>query len=170
VEQRVSRHACHVNCRILRPQHGTLLDALKESWAWNDHFSFVAVIEDRIVGQVLYTHAILDAPDGLVDVAVLSPLGVLPQVQRQGIGRRLISETLSRLDAVGVPVVFLEGDPVYYERVGFESAVEHGFRKPSLRIPDPAFQFYRLSRFDQNLSGTLVYPDAFWRTDSVGLR
>jgi hypothetical protein len=39
---------------------GTLLDALKDSWAWDDRFSFVAIVRDRIIGQVLYTHAILD--------------------------------------------------------------------------------------------------------------
>jgi putative acetyltransferase len=82
----------------------------------------------------------------------------------------MIRESLPVLDAAGVPVVFLEGDPRYYERVGFEQAVPHGFRKPSERIPDAAFQFHRLSRFDSTLQGTLVYPDAFWRTDSVGLR
>jgi putative acetyltransferase len=152
------------------PSIATLIDELKASWAWDDRLSFVAVLGDQIVGQVLYTHAILDAPDRLVDVAVLSPIGVAPRVQRKGIGLRLISETMPVLDAAGVPVVFLEGNPRYYERSGFEQAIPHGFRKPSERIPDVAFQFRRLSRFDPAWRGTLVYPDAFWRTDSVGLR
>lgn len=152
------------------PSIGTLLDALRESWAWEDQFSFVAVEKDVIVGQVLYTRAILDAPDRLINVAVLSPIGVLPERQGDGIGQRLILETMPVLDAAGVPVVFLEGDPRYYERVGFEQAVPHGFRKPSERIPDYGFQFHRLSGFDPAWRGTLVYPDAFWRTDSVGLR
>ena len=68
------------------------------------------------------------------------------------------------------PAVFLEGDPAYYRRLGFEAAGTYGFRRPSLRIPEPAFQVFRLPSFDATLSGTLVYPDAFWRTDSVGLR
>ncbi len=152
------------------PTIGTLLDALRDSWAWEDRFSFVATSRDQIVAQVLYTHAILDAPELLVPVAVLSPIGVLPAFQRFGIGRRLILETLPVLDSAGIPAVFLEGDPRYYERVGFEQAVQHGFRKPSERIPDEGFQFHRLSSFDPKLRGTVVYPDAFWRTDSVGLR
>jgi putative acetyltransferase len=40
----------------------------------------------------------------------------------------------------GVPVVFLEGDPDYYSRFGFQAGGPQGFRKPSLRIPDAAFQ------------------------------
>jgi putative acetyltransferase len=152
------------------PTIGDLLDALHSSWAWNDRFSFVAVLDGQILGQVLYSSAILDAPDRLIEVAVLSPIGISPDLQRSGIGSRLILETLPVLDAAGVPVVFLEGNPSYYARVGFEPAVPHGFRKPSERIPDVAFQFHRLSRFDPMLQGTVVYPDAFWRTDSVGLR
>jgi putative acetyltransferase len=152
------------------PEIGTLLNALRESWAWDDRFSFVAVLRDRIVAQVLYTHAILDAPDRLRDVVVLSPIGVLPELQRCGVGRRMIAETLQTLDSAGVPVVFLEGDPTYYAHIGFEQASSYGFRKPSERIPDEAFQCYRLSNFGPELEGTVVYPDAFWRTDSVGLR
>ena len=152
------------------PSIGTLLDALRDSWAWEDRFSFVAVHRDQIVAQVLYTHSILDAPERLLEVATLSPIGVLPHLQRMGIGRRLILETLPVLDTIGVPMVFLEGNPRYYERFGFEQATLQGFRKPSERIPDEAFQFHRLCRFDPNSRGTLVYPDAFWRTDSVGLR
>jgi putative acetyltransferase len=39
-----------------------------------------------------------------------------------------------------------------------------------LRIPDAAFQVLTLSSFEPWMSGTLVYADAFWRFDCVGLR
>jgi putative acetyltransferase len=42
--------------------------------------------------------------------------------------------------------------------------------RPSARIPEPAFQAWRLSAFRDGLSGALVYPDVFWRHDAVGLR
>ena len=29
---------------------------------------------------------------------------------------------------------------------------------------------YPLPRYEPWMTGTLVYPDAFWRTDAVGLR
>ena len=65
-------------------QIGRLLDALHDSWAWDDDLSFVAERGDEIVGQVLYTHAILDAPRRLQDVLVLSPIGVHPDLQGRG--------------------------------------------------------------------------------------
>src|SRR5688572_11137633 len=48
----------------------TLIDALRASWAWDDETSFVAERGGSLVGQVLYTHALLDAPRELVDVLV----------------------------------------------------------------------------------------------------
>jgi putative acetyltransferase len=150
---------------------GDLLDALHQSWAWDDSLSFVAEQRDEIVGQVLFTRAMLDAPERLIDVLVLSPIGVRRDQQRSAIGTALMTASLATLDAQrGEPVVFLEGHPSYYPRFGFVPASPEGFRSPSLRIPDNAFMMRRLPSFEPGTTGTLVYPDAFWRTDSVGLR
>jgi len=102
-------------------------------------------------------------------VQVLSPLAIRPARQRGGIGTALIREGLRILDERGVPLVFLEGDPAYYSRVGFAAAADD-FRKPSLRIPDAAFQVVRLSAYQPWMTGTLVYARAFWEHDCVGLR
>jgi putative acetyltransferase len=149
---------------------GALLGALHESWAWIDELSFVAVLDGELVGQVLYTRALLDAPAQLVDVLVLSPVSVRPELQRRGVGSRLITETLGVISARSEPIVFLEGHPTYYPRFGFEPGGPLGFVAPSLRIPADAFMAYRLPGYEPWMTGTLVYPDAFWRCDAVGLR
>jgi len=69
-----------------------------------------------------------------------------------------------------VPLVFLEGDPGYYSRFGFTAGTGQGFRKPSLRIPDAAFQAIRLPSYEPWMTGTFVYAETFWRHDAVGLR
>lgn len=132
--------------------------------------SWVADHDGAVVGHVMLAPALLDAPERLVDVLVLSPLAVLPERQRRGIGAALVARALAEADAQGAPLVFLEGDPGYYGRLGFLRADEHGFRKPSLRIPDAAFQVAPLAAARPWMSGTLVYPDVFWRHDAVGLR
>lgn len=149
---------------------GELIDQLRASWAWDDELSFVAVQEGEIVAQVLYTTATLDAPHALVEVLLLSPVGVRPDLQGQGIGSHLITESLNALGQRSEPLVFLEGSPAYYPRFGFTPGGDAGFIKPSQRIPDLAFMVYPLPKDDGSLRGTLVYPDPFWRTDSVGLR
>jgi len=66
--------------------------------------------------------------------------------------------------------VFLEGSPSYYSPLGFRPAGELDFRKPSLRIPDAAFQVRTTSTYEPWMTGTLVYAEPFWRLDCVGLR
>lgn len=132
--------------------------------------SLVAVEDDRIVGHVLFTRSILDAPERLVDVLVLSPVGVLPAHQRTGVGSALIRRGLELADVQGAPAVFLEGSPGYYPRFGFRPGEPLGFRKPSLRIPDAAFQVRLLSTYESWMTGTFVYSEIFWRHDAVGLR
>lgn len=131
---------------------------------------FVAEQDDAVVGHILFSRGLLDAPRRLVEVVTLSPVAVLPERQGRGIGSALIRHGLKELDGRGVPLVFLEGNPWFYSRFGFERADEHGFRKPSLRIPDGAFQVARLSAAEPWMTGTFVYAETFWKHDCVGLR
>jgi len=152
------------------PAIGALLDLLRESWNWDGELSFVAELNGELVGHVLYSHAILDAPRRLVDVLLLSPIGVRKDLQRSGIGSRLIHESVTVLSRRNEPLVFLEGHPSYYPRFGFRQAAQMGFIAPSTRIPTAAFMVLPLPRYEAWMTGTLVYPDAFWRADAVGLR
>ena len=146
-----------------------LLSELRGTPAWLE-LSFVADDEGEVVGHVSYTRAWVDAPDRLVDVLVLSPLSVRPDRHRQGIGRALVERSLDEVRRRDEPVVFLEGDPAYYRRLGWQPAAHWGFTAPSVRIPEAAFQAVRLPAYDASVTGALVYPDVFWRHDAVGLR
>jgi putative acetyltransferase len=130
----------------------------------------VATVDDRVIGHVMLSACRLDALPRLVDVCSLSPLGVLPEFQSQGIGTRLVADALMEADSEGVPLVFLEGSPHYYGARGFTDATELGFRPPTLRYPPGAFQVARLSAYEGWMTGTFVYSDTFWALDCVGLR
>ncbi len=147
-----------------------LLDALRASDGWLD-LSFVVEEREEILASVTYTRGWLDARPRLVEVLVLSPLAVRPERQRSGLGSLLVTETLRSLESRPEPLVFLEGSPDFYSRLGFIAGDELGFTPPSVRIPAPAFQVATLPGYEQAwMSGALVYPDVWWRQDSVGLR
>lgn len=152
------------------PPVAGLVRALRARFLPDDGLSLVARGTTRVIGHALFTRALLDAPSRLVEVQVLSPLAVLPGHQGRGIGSLLVRTGLDMLAERGVPLVFLEGSPDFYSRLGFVPAVDHGFRKPSLRIPDAGFQVARLPAARDWMTGTLVYPDVFWELDFVGLR
>ncbi|HEY8307210.1 MAG TPA: N-acetyltransferase [Lapillicoccus sp.] len=146
-----------------------IVDDLRASDAWVG-LSFVAEHEGRVAGHVSFTRSLLDAPDRLVDVLVLSPLSVLPALQERGFGSALVRYALGELGERPEPLVFLEGSPAYYARFGFVAADHLGFRRPSRRIPLGAFQVLRLPTYEEWMTGTLVYHRIWWDHDAVGLR
>jgi putative acetyltransferase len=170
-EDRAAVRAVHIAAFGDRgPVVADLADDLRAAMTRGEGLSLVACEGDEVVGHALFTASLLDAPARLVPVQVLSPIGVLPARQRRGAGSALIRKGLELLAERAVPLVFLEGSPLYYSRFGFEPGAELGFRKPSLRIPDAAFQALRLPAYEQWMTGTLVYSETFWRHDAVGLR
>jgi putative acetyltransferase len=148
-----------------------LVADLRRSLAGEPGLSLVATADDgSVAGHVLFTRNLLDAPRRLVDVQVLSPLGVLPERQRRGVGSALTRRGLDLLAERGIPLVFLEGSPEYYARFGFTPGHRHDFHRPSLRIPETAFQVLALQAYEPWMTGTLVYRQEFWDHDAVGLR
>ena len=122
--------------------YAEVYDMVKNSFATTDHsdgteqdylneirnkdtfipeLSLVAVLEDKIVGQiVLYKMQIADEVQ-----LVLSPLSVHRDYFKQGIGESLIEEGCRRALSLGYKAVFLCGSPAYYERFGFVPTYEH---------------------------------------------
>lgn len=147
-----------------------LVDTLRGTITPDTGISLVAEDAGRVIGHIMFTTSLLDAPRRLVDVQVLSPLAVAPEYQRQGVGSALVRRGLELLAERSVALVFLEGDPGYYHRFGFQPGSVHGFRKPSLRIPDAAFQVIKFPAYEPWMTGTFVYSQPFWQHDAVGLR
>ena len=81
------------------PVIGELVDRLRGSPDWVPGLSFVAQRQGRIVGHVLFTRSLLDAPQRLVGVLVLSPVSVTLDEQGRGIGSALVEHGLEAVRA-----------------------------------------------------------------------
>ncbi len=81
--------------------------------------SLVAVAGNRVVGHIAFSPVTIS--DGSPGWYGLGPISVLPELQRQGIGKSLLREGLSLLKSMGARGCVLVGDPGYYERFGFRS-------------------------------------------------
>jgi putative acetyltransferase len=101
--------------------------------------SLVATIDDAIVGHILFTPAVIETADGMIEGMGLAPVSVHPKQQSQGVGYELIRTGLSRLKAQGCPFVIVLGHPEYYPRYGFERASLHNIRCQWDDVPDEAF-------------------------------
>ncbi len=91
---------------------------LREGVAPEPHLSFVALEGERIIGTVRQTKIMIGNKPALL----LGPLGVLPEFNNTGIGRRLMEASLqaAREDEDNTAgIVLLVGDLDYYQRFGF---------------------------------------------------
>lgn len=61
---------------------------------------------------------------------LLSPIGVLPEEQGRGVGRKMIEVAIKELNKMRIDLVFVLGDPSYFARYGFRSAESLGFEPP----------------------------------------
>ncbi|AJT43182.1 hypothetical protein UM93_15070 [Psychromicrobium lacuslunae] len=148
-----------------------LVQQMRSLWRTDRGFELIAsTSEGEVLGHIGFSRGYLDAPERLHHVLVLSPLAVQPSSQGRGIGSTLVRTGLQEATERGFDLVFLEGEPGFYPRLGFVPGGAAGFRKPSVRIPDAAFMVRHLTPVAESLSGTLIYPEIFWETDTVGLR
>ncbi|CAG7571994.1 putative acetyltransferase [Barrientosiimonas humi] len=133
------------------------------------HAGLVAVVDDRVVGHVGLSHGWLDARRALVDITVLSPLSVLPDLQSTGIGTALLGAAVERARTMS-PLLVLEGSPAYYGPRGFAPGSAHGVRPASDRTPAPACQVVLGEGYEEWMTGRVVYREVWWRHDAAGLR
>jgi putative acetyltransferase len=98
--------------------------------------SFVSMSGNVVAGHVMNTWN--DVED--VPVLQLSPLGVLPEQQRQGHGSALVRASVDAVQARGETVLLVEGNPKYYGRFGFVRADELGLEPPPEALYDWAVQ------------------------------
>ena len=122
----------------------------------------MAELDEQVVGHVMISYSSLDDGDGRRPIAQLSPLAVVPEFQKQGIGSALVREVTSRARNRGEPLVVLQGSPAFYGRRGFESAVPLGIRMalPAWAPPEAA-QVMRFEGYDRSMRGLVVDPPAF---------
>jgi len=142
-----------------QPTEADLVDKLRESCG--DYLSLVAE-DDEVVGQIVFTPAIVEGSERRVVGMGLAPLAVTPDRQRQGIGSALTKRGLEILRERGCPFVIVLGHPEYYPRFGFERASAYDLTCQWEGVPDEAFM---VLVFDpgvmEGVSGVARYRDEF---------
>ena len=94
-----------------------IIEALRAAKALT--ISLVAETDGRIIGHIAFSPVTIS--DGTRNWYGLGPVSVLPEYQRQGIGKALIQEGLSRLKGLNAQGCCLVGHPQYYRQFGFEN-------------------------------------------------
>jgi putative acetyltransferase len=121
--------------------------------------SLVTIIGGQIVGHVLFSDLEVEIDERSVRALALAPMAVVPMRQQQGIGTRLITESIARLERGEYQALFVLGHENYYPRFGFSSDLAKKFTSP---FDTSAFMARELkSDALQGEKGSVVYPSAF---------
>ncbi len=100
---------------------------------------FVAEVDGKIVGHVIYSLAKVVAAEGMgerhlteerrsgeIEVLNFGPLSVHPDYKRMGIGSALMRHSITRAAELGYRAIVFYGHPDYYPRFGFRRASRYG--------------------------------------------
>ncbi len=103
---------------------------IRKSKAFIKELDFVAVLDGQIVGNIMYTHSHVVAPDGTKHPTItFGPLSVLPAFQRQGIGSALVAHSKLVATNMGFTAIVIYGHPKNYHKMGFCSASKFGISR-----------------------------------------
>jgi predicted N-acetyltransferase YhbS len=140
------------------PAEVGLLQQLFDCDEYLPQFSIVAEQDGEVVGHVISTRGWV----GELELLGLGPIGVVPRLQRHGIGSALMQETVSRANAARERGIALLGSPEYYSRFGFVPSVSLGIEPPEAQWGEH-FQMLPLAVWPGGVHGTFRYAAPFER-------
>ncbi len=117
--------------------------------------SLVAEVRGKVVGHIGFSLVSINGEN--LNWYGLGPISVSPELQKQGIGSKLVKEGLSQIREIGAKGCVLEGSPEYYNRFGFKTY-------PGLfyeGAPAPEY-FMALPFYDEVPQGKVEFHKAFY--------
>jgi predicted N-acetyltransferase YhbS len=139
-----------------------LVGKLRKAPTFIPELSLVAELDGQLVGHILFTPLVIKNGQQQFQSLVLGPVSVLPQFQKQGIGKQLILAGHQKAKELGFQSVILIGHPEYYPRFGYKTASGWGL-KVAMELPsDDVFMAVELTEGGlTGVSGMVVFPPEF---------
>lgn len=139
-----------------------LVNKLRESESYIPELSLVALLDNKIVGHIMFTKMYIENENTRYQSLTLAPLAVDPKCQKTGIGGKLIREGLNLAKDLGYNSVSVLGSDKYYPRFGFEEASKFGVKAP-FEVPSENFMAIELIEGSlKAVNGTVVYAKEFF--------
>ena len=120
-----------------------LVHNLRKSKEFIRDLSYVAVLDEKIVGNIVYVESKIIGSDKTHTVLTFGPISVLPEYQNKGIGSKLIEYTTQLSKKMGYKAIIIYGYPEYYERFGFEVSKKYKITNKEHKYPS-ALLIYEL--------------------------
>jgi len=88
--------------------------------------SLVAEIDGIVVGHIICSDSMARTSDKSLPVLSFGPISVLPEYQREGVGKALINAMIAKAKILRYGAILFFGRPEYYPQFGFKEASTFG--------------------------------------------
>ena len=137
-----------------KPDEADLVERLRADG--DKVFELVAEADGVVVGHIFYSRLWADS---VHLYAALAPMAVRPDLQRSGVGSRLVKASLDTAREFGTHAVIVLGHPAYYPRFGFTPEAAAKVKAP--HSGSPAFMALEVEDGALAHPVLVAYPDAF---------
>jgi putative acetyltransferase len=142
-----------------RPAEAELVQKLQQSGV--ETISLVALLDDAVVGHILFSPVTVKNEDGEFTAVALGPVAVSSDHQNKGVGAELCRAGLAACLQAGHELAFVLGHPNYYPRFGFTPSAPLGLRC-QFDVPEDVFMVTELVPGAlHNKRGTVYYHPLF---------
>ncbi|MBR7620707.1 N-acetyltransferase [Phenylobacterium sp. 20VBR1] len=119
-------------------------------------FELVAEEDGAVVGHIFYSRLWADS---VHLYAALAPMAVRPDLQKSGIGSKLVKASIDTAREFGTHAVIVLGHPAYYPKFGFTPEAAAKVKAPY--SGSPAFMALEIEDGALAEPVLVAYPDAF---------
>ena len=147
-----------------------VIHVLRDDPAFVKELDFVMEQDGRLIGQNMFMKTVIQADDGrVIPVLTMGPIGILPELKRQGYGKALLDYSLEKATELGFGAVLFEGNIDFYGKSGFDYADRFGIRYHDL--PEDADASFFLCKelvpgYLDEVTGVYQTPQGYYVDDA----
>ena len=147
-----------------------VIHVLRDDPAFVKELDFVMEQNGRLIGQNVFMKTVIQADDGrVIPVLTMGPIGILPELKRQGYGKALLDYSLEKATELGFGAVLFEGNIDFYGKSGFDYADRFGIRYHDL--PEDADASFFLGKelvpgYLDGVTGVYQTPQGYYVDDA----
>ena len=106
-----------------------VLHQLRNDAGFIPELDFVMESDGKLIGQNMFMKTYIKSDDGRnIPVLTMGPIGIIPELKRQGYGKMLLDYSLKKATEMGFGAVLFEGNIDFYSKSGFAFARNFGIR------------------------------------------
>ena len=146
-----------------------VIHVLRDDPAFVKELDLVMEQDGRLIGQNMFMETVIEADDGsTVPILTMGPIGIAPELKRQGYGKALLDYCLEKATELGYGAVLFEGNIGFYGNCGFTYARTFGIRYHDL--PEDADDSFFLAKelipgYLDDVTGVYQTPAGYYVDD-----